>query len=113
MWGKDLLFQRDIPIHKDYAVLALVANLQNHVYSSGRDGSLRYFRVPWRNNNNDILLHAVAADVTGDENIAIITKNLLNLSILLQLCAALVIFYIQVMTKVLLIDGTTIKLVVK
>lgn len=71
MWGKDLQFQRDIPIHKDYAVLALVANLQNHVYCSGRDGSLRYFRVPWRNNNNDILLHAVAADVTGDENIAV------------------------------------------
>lgn len=112
MWGKDLLFQRDIPIHKEYAVLALVANLQNHVYSSGRDGSLRYFKVPWRYNTNDILLHAVAADVTGD-NIAIITKNFLNLSILLQLCAALVIFCIQVMTKVLLTDGTTIKLVVK
>lgn len=65
MWGKDLQFQRDIPIHKEYAVLALVANLQNHVYSSGRDGSLRYFRVPWRTNNNDVVVQAVAADITG------------------------------------------------
>lgn len=112
MWGKDLQFQREIPIHKDYPVLALVANLQNHVYSSGRDGSLRYFRVPWRNNNNDILLHAVAADVTGDNNIRFLAKILLNLSILLQLCSVLEIFYIQVMTKVLLIDGITIKSVV-
>lgn len=73
MWGKDLQFQRDIPIHKGYAVLALVANSQNHIYSSGRDGSLRYFRVPWRTNNNDIVTQAVAADITGDANITIIT----------------------------------------
>jgi len=65
VWGKDLQFQREIVIHKDFEVLALVANLQNHVYSCGRDGSLRYFRVPWRTNNNDILTQAVAADVTA------------------------------------------------
>lgn len=65
VWGKDLQFQRDIPIHKDFAVLAFDANLQNHLYTSGRDGSLRYFRVPWRSNNNDVLVQAVAADVTA------------------------------------------------
>lgn len=70
MWGKDLQFQRDIPIHKDFAVLAFEANLQNHLYTSGRDGSLRYFRVPWRNNTNDVLVQAVAADVTGDNTIS-------------------------------------------
>lgn len=75
MWGKDLQFQRDIPIHKEYAVLALVANLQNHVYSSGRDGSLRYFRVPWRTNNNDVVVQAVAADITG----LIYSRFLLNI----------------------------------
>lgn len=71
MWGKDLQFEREIPIHKNFEVLALVANIQDHIYSSGRDGSLRYFRVPWRTNNNDILIQAVAADVTGDENITL------------------------------------------
>ncbi|KAJ6637963.1 hypothetical protein Bhyg_10694 [Pseudolycoriella hygida] len=65
VWGKDLQFQREIPIHKNFAVLAIVANLQNHIYTCGRDGSLRYFRVPWRNSNNDILLQAVATDVTA------------------------------------------------
>lgn len=72
MWGKDLQFEREIPIHKGFEVLALVENAEKHIYSSGRDGSLRYFRVPWRTNNNDILLQAVAADVTGDENITLL-----------------------------------------
>lgn len=65
MWGKELQFEREIPIHKGFEVLALIANVQDHVYSSGRDGSLRYFRVPWRANNNDVLVQAVAADITG------------------------------------------------
>lgn len=64
MWDKDLKFVREIPIHKDYPVLALTVNSQNQLYSSGRDGSLRFFRSPRRNNNNDILLQTVMDDVT-------------------------------------------------
>lgn len=41
MWDRDLKFLREIPIHKEFPVLALVANSQNQLYSSGRDGSLR------------------------------------------------------------------------
>lgn len=58
-------FQRGIPIHKGFAVLGLVANSQDHIYSSGRDGSLRYFRQPWRKDDNDILSHTVAVDCTA------------------------------------------------
>ncbi|XP_055304436.1 uncharacterized protein LOC129569544 [Sitodiplosis mosellana] len=65
MWSKDLQFNREIPVHKDFAVLALVANSHKQLYSCGRDGSLRYFRRPWSHDNNDILLQTVQDDVTA------------------------------------------------
>lgn len=64
MWTKDLKFSREIAIHKDYSLLALVVNSHKQLYSCGRDGSLRYFRRPWSHDHNDILLQTVMDDVT-------------------------------------------------
>lgn len=64
VWTKDLKFSREIAIHKDYPVLALVVNSHKQLYSCGRDGSLRYFRRPWSHDHNDILLQTVMDDVT-------------------------------------------------
>lgn len=65
MWDKDFHLQRTIEIDKEYPIIALAVNSQNHLYSSGRDGTLRYFRIPWRVDKNDILLQTVDADVTA------------------------------------------------
>lgn len=73
MWNKDLKFAREIVIHKDFPVLQLVVNDHNQIYSSGRDGSLRYFRRPWSHDHNDIMLQTVQDDVTS----LFITKNTL------------------------------------
>lgn len=64
VWNKDLKFGREIAIHKDFSLLALVVNSHKQLYSSGRDGSLRYFRRPWSHDHNDILLQTVMDDVT-------------------------------------------------
>lgn len=64
VWDKDLKFAREIAIHKDFSVLALAVNKQKQIFSSGRDGSLRYFKRPWSHDTNDILLQTVADDVT-------------------------------------------------
>lgn len=65
VWDANLKFLRDIPIHKDFPVLVMCVNSHNQMYTCGRDGSLRYFRSPWRNNNNDIMLQTVMDDVTA------------------------------------------------
>lgn len=64
VWDKDLKFGREIAIHKDFPVLSLVVNDHKQLYSSGRDGSLRYFRRPWSHDYNDIMLQTVMDDVT-------------------------------------------------
>lgn len=64
MWDQNLKFGREIAIHKDFPVLALVVNDHNQIYSSGRDGSLRYYRRPWSHDHNDIMLQTVMDDVT-------------------------------------------------
>lgn len=65
LWDKDLKFVREIPVHKDFPVIAIVVNGHKQLYSCGRDGSLRYFRRPWSHDNNDILLQTVMDDVTS------------------------------------------------
>lgn len=65
VWDKDLKFKREIPIHKDYAVIALVLNEQKQIYSSGRDGTLRFLHRPWSHDHNDIILQSVTEDVTA------------------------------------------------
>lgn len=57
-------FGREIAIHKDFSVLCLAVNSHKQIYSSGRDGSLRYFRRPWSHDHNDTLLQTVMDDVT-------------------------------------------------
>lgn len=65
MWDKDLKFSREIAIHKDFAVIALAVNDHKQIYSSGRDGTLRFFRRPWSHDHNDTLLQTVMDDVTS------------------------------------------------
>lgn len=65
MWNKDLKFGREIPVHKDFAVIALAVNEHNQIYSSGRDGTLRFFRRPWSHDYNDTMLQTVMDDVTA------------------------------------------------
>lgn len=65
MWDKDLKFGREIAIHKDYAVIAMVVNNHKQLYSCGRDGTLRFFRRPWSHDTNDTLLQTVMDDVTA------------------------------------------------
>lgn len=64
MWDKNLKFGREIAVHKDFSFLALAVNSHKQIYSSGRDGSLRYYRRPWSHDHNDILLQTVMDDVT-------------------------------------------------
>lgn len=64
VWDKNLKFGREIAIHKDFPVLSLAVNTHKQLYSSGRDGSLRYYRRPWSHDYNDIMLQTVMDDVT-------------------------------------------------
>lgn len=64
VWDKDLKFGREIAIHKDFPVLALAVNTQKQIYSTGRDGSLRFFRRPWSHDTNEIIVQTVMDDVT-------------------------------------------------
>lgn len=57
-------FNHEIPIHKDYAVLGLVVNNEKHMWSCGRDGTLRCFKRPWSHDKNDIMIQSVEDDVT-------------------------------------------------
>lgn len=65
MWDKDLKFAREIAIHKDYPVLSLVVNDQKQLYSSGSDGTLRFFKNPLSDNDNDILSQSASENITA------------------------------------------------
>lgn len=62
-------FGRNLYDHKNedehFAVLCLVVNEHKQLYSSARDGTLRFFRRPWSHDTNDILLQTVMDDVTS------------------------------------------------
>lgn len=64
MWDHDLNFVRDIEANKDY-VLSLAVNTKGHLYSTARDGTLRYFPRPLKNNNSEILQQVVLDDLTA------------------------------------------------
>lgn len=73
VWDKDLKFLRDITIHKDYPVNSLAVNDQKQLYSCGSDGTLRFFKSPLSNNDNDILAQSTSANITA----LVISDNIL------------------------------------
>lgn len=64
MWNNDLKLERDIEGHTEY-VLSLVRNKKGHLYSTARDGTLRHWSRPLKNNNNEILQQVVLDDLTA------------------------------------------------
>lgn len=69
LWDKDLKFGRQLLVHQNegerFAVLALTANDHKQLYSSARDGTLRFFRRPWSHDHCDTMLQTVMDDVTA------------------------------------------------
>lgn len=69
LWDSNVKFGREIFTHQiegeRFAVLALSANDHKQLYSSARDGTLRFFRRPWSHDHNDIMLQTVMDDVTA------------------------------------------------
>lgn len=64
MWDHDLNFVRDIEGHTEY-VLSLTLNTKGYLYSTARDGTLRFWPRPLKNNNNEILQQVVLDDLTA------------------------------------------------
>lgn len=60
IWDQDLKLVRDIVIHKDY-VLDLAFNSKGELYSSSRDGTLKFLHLPLRNDQTEVL-HETALD---------------------------------------------------
>lgn len=69
LWNADLQFVRNLYDHKNgdehFPVLCLSVSDHKQLYSSARDGTLRFFRRPWSHDNNDILLQTVMDDITA------------------------------------------------
>lgn len=69
LWNTDLKFGRDLYDHRNddehFAVLCMVVNDHKQLYTSARDGTLRFFRRPWSHDSNEILLQTVMDDVTA------------------------------------------------
>lgn len=69
LWDKDLKFGRVLLVHKmedeHFPVLCMVVNEHKQVYTSARDGTLRFFRRPWSHDTNETLLQTVMDDVTA------------------------------------------------
>lgn len=69
LWDKDLKFGRELFVHVNederFAVLCMVVNEHKQIYTSARDGTLRFFRRPWSHDHNDVMLHTVMDDVTA------------------------------------------------
>lgn len=64
MWDHNLKLERDIEGHTEY-VLSLTLNKKGHLYSTARDGTLRHWSRPLKNNNNEILQQVVLDDLTA------------------------------------------------
>lgn len=64
MWDHDLNFVRDLEGHLEY-VLSLAHNTKGHLYSTGRDGTLRHWSRPLKNNNHETLQQVVLDELTA------------------------------------------------
>lgn len=69
LWDKDLKFGRVLLVHKNedehFPVLCMVVNEHKQIYTSARDGTLRFFRRPWSHDTNETMLQTVMDDVTA------------------------------------------------
>lgn len=64
MWNHDLKHERNIEGHTEY-VLSLAHNSKGHLYSTARDGTLRYWSRPLKTNCNEILQQVVLDELTA------------------------------------------------
>lgn len=64
MWDHDLKFERDIVGHTE-PVLSLAFNTKGLLYSTARDGTLRYWSRPLKNNHHEILQQVVLDELTA------------------------------------------------
>lgn len=55
---------KDIQAHKEY-ILAMAVNNHDQLYSAGRDGTLRFFKNPFKSNVNEVLMQVVTEDITA------------------------------------------------
>lgn len=58
-------FTRENAVQKDYAIISMAVTDQKQLYTTGRDGTLRFYRRPWSHDTNDILLQTAMDDVTS------------------------------------------------
>lgn len=64
MWTHDLEYVRDIEGHSE-CILSLAQNKKGVLYSTSRDGSLRYWPRPLKTNNHERLQQVVVDDLTA------------------------------------------------
>lgn len=64
MWDKNLKLVKDIQAHKEY-ILAMAINKHDQLYTAARDGTLRFFKNPFKSNHNEVLMQVVTEDITA------------------------------------------------
>lgn len=55
---------KDIQAHKEY-ILAMAINKHDQLYTAARDGTLRFFKNPFKSNVNEVLMQVVTEDITA------------------------------------------------
>lgn len=65
MWDHELNFVRDIEGHTEYVLSIARDPKTGNLYSTARDGTLRFWSRPLKNNNNEVLQQVVLDDLTA------------------------------------------------